>query len=218
MVRMPRNTLKALIALDPVSIALTGSAGSGEMGKRSDIESAVIFRDGNYVSRRELKRFTTKKLRIYPFHLEEILKLKAKSPFANKFYFWWLSRNSKTVYGEQILENLHVKLTASDLREEIDYARGTALAAMVSLRNGDKETAGWGFTKSCLLATAAAVGLKRKRPASSYREAVKMGSTAFPRWKRLIRKAEQMRRRGSVPSEQDIFDNLEYLYSIRASF
>lgn len=188
------------------------------MGKRSDVESAIIFRSRNYVSRRELKRFATNKLRIYPFRLEEVLKLKAKSPFANKFYFWWLSHNSKTVYGERILENLHVKLAASDLREVIDHARGVALAAMVSLRNGDKETARWGFTKSCLLATAAAVGLKRKRPASSYREAVKMGSTTFPRWKRLIRKAERMRRRGGVPSEQDIFDNLKYLYSLRARF
>ncbi|GEM_PF-2778259 len=217
MAGIPKKTLRALIALKPVSIALTGSAGGGEMGKRSDVESAVIFQGRNYISRRKLKKFTTERLKIYPFRFEEILKLKAKSPFANKFYFWWLSHNSKTVYGERILENVKVKLTASDLREEIDHARGVALAAMVSLRNGDKETARWGFTKSCLLATAAAVGLKRKCPASSYQEAVKMGSVVFPRWKRLIRKAEQMRRRGGTPSEQDIFDNLECLYFIRTN-
>lgn len=214
---IPLKTFKALIALNPVSITLTGSAGGGEMGKRSDVESAIIFQDRNYVSRRELRRFATGNLRIYPFRLKEVLKLHAKHPFVNKFYFWWLSHNSKTVYGEKILENLRVNLRARDLNETIVYARGVALSAMVSLRNGDKKTARWGFAKSCLFATAAAVGMKRKRTPSSYREIVKMGSVVFSRWKRLIRKAENVRRGKSGLSEQDIFDNLEYLHSIRVS-
>ncbi|MBI2278806.1 MAG: hypothetical protein HYU81_01950 [Candidatus Brennerbacteria bacterium] len=217
MIGIPLKTLKVLIALNPASIALTGSAGGGEMGKRSDVEVAIIFQDRNYVSRQALQRFTSHKLKIYPFRLREVLTLRAKHPFANKFYFWWLSRNSKTVYGEKILENLRVNLHAKDFNETIDYARGVALSAMVSLRNKDKETARWGFAKSCLFATAAAVGMKRKCTPSSYREIVKMGGVVFPRWKHLIRKAENMRRGKGTLSEQDIFDNIEYLHSIRMS-
>ena len=84
--KLPRKILQNLIGLNPASIIITGSAASGESGKKSDIDIMVIFKDSNYVNRRALKKFATGKVRIYPFRLNELKKQKSPHPFPIRFY------------------------------------------------------------------------------------------------------------------------------------
>lgn len=55
--KLPQKTLQRLIALKPVSIAVTGSLASKESGTKSDLDVIIVFLDSNYVKRSELKGF-----------------------------------------------------------------------------------------------------------------------------------------------------------------
>jgi len=210
---IPQSLVEQLVRLEPVSIAITGSLASGEETPLSDAEIAIVFEDENYRSRSELAAYTVEGIRVYPFRLSEIRELKSSVPFPIQFYFWWLQSHSRTVWGDQILEKLKVSMARDDWKEVLSFERGIALSAMIALRNGDRAGAEWGFSKSCLFGTLAGVALHNKE-VTSYREIVQLGSIEFPDFRELIEKAEQIRQ-GSVSIEnEDIFQNLDYLYRL----
>ncbi len=211
--KLPRKILQNLIGLNPVSIIITGSAASGESGKKSDIDIMVIFKDSNYVNRRALKKFATGKVRIYPFRLNELKKQKSPHPFPIRFYFWWLFSNSKVIYGNRPKILNHI-LTNKDLKDVLSFERGVALSAMHSLRNNDQETARISFVKSCLFGATAGIGLLKKYPPKNYSDTVRLGTKIFPQHSWLIRRANKIRKNGGRITEHDIFKNIEFLHYI----
>ncbi|MHB8870876.1 MAG: hypothetical protein ACYC5G_00200 [Candidatus Doudnabacteria bacterium] len=212
--KITQKTLQKLIALKPISIAITGSSASKESGTKSDLDIIAIFSDSNYVKRNKLQKLVSSKTRIYPFRLKEIKSLKSPHPFPTKFYYWWITKNSKTVWGKTIVENFNIKLNKNDFRELLAFERGVALSAMHSFRNKDKKTVELSFAKSCLFGTVAGIALTGLSIPTNYDTTIKKGVKVFPKYAKLIRKAGQIRRSGANLREQDIFDNLKYLHHI----
>ncbi len=134
--------------------------------------------------------------------------------FPGKFYFWWISRNSKVLYGKNILRDLRIKITKNDLKEVIFFERGVALSTMRSFCNGGGKTAGISFSKSCLFGTVAGIWLLNNKFISEYDDAVREGKKIFPKHCELIKKANDLRKRNGKLTEQDIFDNIKYLHNI----
>ena len=207
----------ALKELKPLSIALMGSFARGEWHAVSDAELAVIFEDAEYRSRTMLRQYATKEVRVYPFRRSELEALKSVVPFPRGSYFWWLKNTAKTLWGAPIVENLVVSVTPDDWKEEIVFQRGMALAAMISFRNGDKQTASHGFSKSCLFATVAALALKGKE-VFLFGEAVALAAEEFSDFGELIEKAKAVWQGKAEVEERDIFQNFEYLLSLETLF
>lgn len=160
------EAVEALKELQPVSIALMGSFGRGEWSPQSDAEVAVIFADENYHSRTQLKKYGGGKVRLYPFRLSELLSLRSVIPFPRQFYFWWLKKTAKTIWGDNVLNRLEVRMRKEDWAENFTFQKGVALAAFISFRNNDLETAAWGFSKSCLFAAVSGLATKGKEVVS----------------------------------------------------
>lgn len=198
-----------LKTLDPISIFLMGSFARDEWQSKSDAEVAIVFSDENYQSRTKLKPFTTEKVRVYPFRKLELLNLSSVIPFPRKFYFWWLKRTAKTLWGKNVLDEMEVEVSADDLKESITFQKGIALSAMVSLRNGDNETAEWGFSKSCLFGTISALAL-RKIEVITFKRAVAFAREEFAEFFDVIQKAEAVWEGKKQIEEKDIFRNFEY--------
>ncbi|MCX6794979.1 MAG: nucleotidyltransferase domain-containing protein [Candidatus Falkowbacteria bacterium] len=206
--------LSNLVSFKPVSVVNTGSSASNEGGKESDRDIMVIFKDNDYVERSKLKDLCFNKVRIYPFRISEIRKMISPTPFPRKFYFWWISRNSKVLYGENVLRDLRIKITKKDLKEVIFFERGVALSAMHSFRNGDEKTARISFSKSCLFGTVAGIWLLNNKFISKYDDAVREGKKIFPKNYKLIKKANDLRKGNRKLTEQDVFNNIKYLHNI----
>lgn len=202
--------LNKIITLDPVAVIATGSFASNEHKKISDIELAVIFYTKKYKSMNEIRSLVKTSTHLYPFRLEEIESQKAKVPFPNKFYFWWIAHNSIALFGENVFQKNTPKLTQRDWEDVILFEKGIALSAMLSLRNHDQKTANWGFSKSCLFAIIAQLN-KQEAETTSYTKALEQGLTAFPLFKDLIQKAMSVREGNTNASEDDIFQNFKFL-------
>ena len=162
---MQKKIIEALEQFDPYSVFVYGSRGRGDHKPDSDYEIGVIFEDEKYVSRRVIhKVINLEKVRIYPFKLSAIKSGEIDTPFQKNIYMRELAEAGKTISGEKIIENLESKkITTLDLIQRIRFDIGYALAAVLSDRSGDLETAHEEFSKSCLFGLNSLIILKLRK-------------------------------------------------------
>ena len=105
---MNQDIIKILQDMKPISIFVYGSQSNNSQNSKSDFEIGMIFADEQYVSRAEIrKKVPDKNYNIFPFRLSEIQNHTLDTPFQKSIYISsLLSGNSKTIYGENILENI----------------------------------------------------------------------------------------------------------------
>jgi len=160
------ETIEAITEkFDPVSIFLYGSRARTDSLSRSDYEVGVLYKRAEKISRTDLKTINRHiDVVLYPFEYEDFLNYKTDTPFPENIYFRELIEAGKTLYGEQVIENLQPpKITTLDLLQRIRFDTGFALAAILSKRNGDEITAATEFSKSCLFGVRCLIILETKR-------------------------------------------------------
>lgn len=161
--------------LSPVSTFLYGSRARTDALERSDYEIGALFRKNQRVEYKDVREVVTERgINVYPFVYEDFLEGRLDTPFQQRIYMRELIVAGKTLSGKKVLENMdHPKIRASDIKEDLRFNCGYALAAIHPFRNGDLKSASLLFYKSCLFATRDLVMFESKTFPLTYDEILK---------------------------------------------
>jgi len=199
------------------SIFLYGSRARTDFLERSDFEIGVIFKEENYVHRRELKKVVKEKgVNVYPFRLEEIKKCSLDTPFSKKIYLRELIESAKTIGEKKIIENLEKpNIETSDLIRDVGFCLGRAFDSMLCSRLGDNINANMFFYKSNLFGTRCLIILELKKFPIEFPDIVKLSKDLDieEEYKELIERAFEARKIGTY-EEQDLFKNITFLNQV----
>ncbi len=157
----------------PYSCFLYGSAATETLNSKSDYEIGVVFKNDNYVSRKEIKNLIPQNnYAIFPFRLEEMLSYNIDTPFQKEIYIASLIMGgAKVVRGCNIFQELKMpKITKDCLLEDIYFNKGLALSAVKIFKTGNMELANEQFYKSCLFATRDLIYFKQNILCTTYKE------------------------------------------------
>ena len=173
---MDKEIIKVLKEFNPVSIFIYGSQSNNTQNSKSDYEIGIIFNDADYVSRKEIKtKILNKDYNVFPFKLSEIKNYTIDTPFQKNIYIASLiSGNSKTIYGEKIIENLKMpNITKQDLLMDTSFNLGYALSAVRLMKESITELANELFYKSMFYATRNLIYAQTKTLYSGYKNIYK---------------------------------------------
>lgn len=212
---MPDKIIFELQQFSPHSIFLYGSRGRGDNKDDSDYEVGVIFEDDRAVRRSELhKKVRLEQVRVYPFKLSEIQSGELDTPFVNNIYLRELIEGGKTIFGEKIVETLKSQpITTLDLIRSIRFDIGYALAAILSSRTDDLETAHEEFSKSCLFGLRTLIILRQRKFISGYDKIFEQRYTVVenPEHLAVIEAAYSLRVDTKSIAGNLLFDNISFL-------
>ena len=154
----------------PSSIFLYGSRARDDATKRSDYEIGVLFTEDEYINRSALRGIiTNENISIYPFEITQFKQGELDTPFNKRIYVRELVVAGKTLYGEQVIENMPIpSISAVDILADVQFNLGYALAATIANRDGATTTANLLFYKSVFFATRALIILEQKKMFITY--------------------------------------------------
>jgi len=156
---------------EPVSIVLYGSRARNDFLPESDHEIALFYTSRKDVTWADIKRYVNQPgFDIYPFNYDNFLKGSFDSPFQKTIYKRELIDAGKTLYGEDIQKLPTPSIKMLDLIEDLRFNSGYALASLISLRNGDKQTSSQLFYKSCLFSARSPIMIETGKFPYTYNE------------------------------------------------
>lgn len=195
------------------SMFIYGSRARNDYKEDSDYEIGILYKKENKVSRSEIaKLHNLEKVNIYPFVVEEMERYNFDTPFPKAIYLRELIGNSKTIFGENILEKMELpEIRLTDLLERAAFDLATAFAAFRSFESGDLMTASVNF-KSILFGTRILEILELKKFPFTYDEIFELSKELdlLPKYRELIDNAYRVRK-GKKIEEQFIFTGITYL-------
>lgn len=200
-------------AARPTSIFLYGSRARQDFLARSDYEVGVLMRRAAYIHRADLQaRVKASHLNVYPFELESFLRGNVDTPFQRRIYLRELVLSAKTIRGRQVVETMAAPpIGTLDLVQEVRFNLGRAFAAVMSYRGGDKKTALWQFSKSCLFATRALEIFALSAFPVAYDDISRTARRlSLGRYAALVRSAMAVRH-GEAVQTADLFLNISYM-------
>jgi len=160
-----------LAKIEAASAFLYGSRARGDFNAWSDFEVGVVFPDERYLRRADLQELVrVEDVTFYPFKLSEFLAGTPNVPFQKGFFMRELAETAETVFGEDLVKTLKVKLSTLDIAQELRFNIGRAFAGFLSMRSGDLKTANDCACKSCLFGLRAFEVFKFRVFAKSYTE------------------------------------------------
>lgn len=159
----------------PVSIFIYGSRARKDFKKDSDYEVGVIYKQENYIHRRELKKMHSLDcLNIFPFFYKDFIKHQIDTPFPKAVYLRDVILGGRTFSGVKIVENTKPpSVSLTDLLEVVIFQQAYALAATHSFKQGDLVTSATHFIKSLLYALRVLVIIGKKKFPLTFDEIVK---------------------------------------------
>lgn len=212
-----KKIVAKLMKFNPESIFLYGSRARTDYTGRSDFEIGVMFKEENYVDRKELQKAVKEKgVNIYPFKLNELKNCSFDSPFSKKIFLRELIESAKTIGGNRIIENLEKPIIGIiDLIRDIGFYNGRALDSMHASRLNDKINANMFFYKSNLFGTRGLIILELKKFLIEFSDIVKLSKDLDieEEYKELIKRAFESRKTG-IYKEEDIFKNIKFLNQV----
>ncbi|MCK5413322.1 MAG: nucleotidyltransferase domain-containing protein [Candidatus Pacebacteria bacterium] len=200
----------------PVSAFLYGSRARKDYHKNSDFEIGVLFSEKEYLSRSKLavifKEY--KNYNIYPFVFEKFIKGEIDSPFVKNIYLREITQEGKTIFGEEIIENINPpKIYTIDIVQELRFNIGKSLDSIICEREGCNKITSSFFSKSCLFGTRDLIILKQKFFPVSYDEIFKLSNQLdLGVYNKIVNVAYKIRKNGKY-SKNDLFQNISYLNS-----
>lgn len=207
--------VQELQQFSPYSIFLYGSRGRGDNKDDSDYEVGVIFEDDKVIRRSELhKKVNLDSVRIYPFKLSEIESGELDTPFVNSIYLRELVEGGRTIFGEKVVEALNPQpITTLDLIRRVRFDVGYALAAILSCRTGDLETAYEEFSKSCLFGLRTMIILRQGKFIVGYDNIYeeRIAVVENPEYLAVIEAAYSLRVGAKSIDSNLLFDNMSFL-------
>lgn len=210
-------TLTKLTSLKPRAIFLYGSRGRGDFTQNSDYELGVVFDADSYVERARIHELINDPvIKAYPFKWEELATGSLSFLFQKSLYLRELKLGAKQLYGDDILAAIpELPITTLDLVQRTRFDIGMALAAMLSYRAGDIETAMEEFTKSCLLGVRSLAVLESGNFIIGYENIYEASKNIVDDadGRAVIEAAIAYRRDKIVPPIDIIFDNIALLDS-----
>ena len=168
---MDNKILETIKEFKPISIFVYGSQASQSTNGKSDYEIGIIFDEKNYVNRKEIQRhIQDKNYNVFPFKLNEVQNGTIDTPFQKNIYLAsMISGNAKTIYGEEIIEQLPMpKISKQDLLMDTSFNLGYALSAVRLMKENLLELAEEFFYKSMFYATRNLYFVKFKKVLSGY--------------------------------------------------
>lgn len=156
---------------NPISIFTYGSYNTQDfIPEVSDLEIGVI-KKGERPFLGKLRKIASKhstnkiSFRIYSYHLKDLNSGKVDSPFTESVFIRRLVLTSKTIWGENVVENLPLpSIEIIDAYREACFSTARSLSALLMLRSGKKGEAKEISSKACLFATAALIYFKNLFP------------------------------------------------------
>ena len=197
------------------SVFLYGSrTREGDFYPDSDYEIGVLMKKENYVERTKIKnRFDIKDINIFPFRYENFVAGEPDTPFQKSIYMRDIIRTGKTLAGEKIVENLQPPaISLLDVIQDVRFNLGRAYDATISCRTGEKTTAAYYFSKSCLFGTRSYIIFKKNLFLTSYKNILETSKTLdLQLYQDLPAYAFELREgKGGVDS-RNLFLNISYL-------
>jgi predicted nucleotidyltransferase len=212
-----KDVVSELEQFSPRSIFIYGSRGRGDFTKDSDYEVGIVFNQVAYVERAKIHAVITDSLvKVYPFMWEELTSGKLDFLFQKSMYLRELKLGAKVLYGDDILSVIpEVPITSLDLIQRIRFDIGMALAALLSYRSGDIDTAMEEFTKSCLYGVRSLVILQARTFPVGYENIYAASSELIDDedCKKVIEAAMAYRRSVSIPKIDLMYENISLLDS-----
>ena len=214
---MPTEIIETLKSLNPISIFVYGSKAVNETNSKSDHEIGIVFNEDNYVSRSEIKDLiNNSKYSIFPFRLSELKNYTIDTPFQKIIFINSLKfGNSKTIYGEQLIETLSPPpITTLDLLSDTYFNLGYALSCVRIYKCGNIDLANDMFTKSVFYSTRNYIYFKTKKLIVGYNniynqaKKLKLPNT----YKELLENAYNIRNEKTYKSNPKLyFTNITYI-------
>jgi hypothetical protein len=141
--------------------------------KSKDIEIGAIF--NSKINKRkllkELDNKTPKNTHAYPFIKENIKNKKPITSFTQPLFCLSIIKDSKTLAGKEIVETItKPKITQEDLRREIGFQLGQALAALKAYRNNNTQNAKELSTKPALYGSRTLIYANKKEFYTNYKK------------------------------------------------
>jgi hypothetical protein len=197
----------------PVSIFVYGSRARTDFKPTSDYEIGALYLRDKKPRRSELaKMHNVEGLNIYPFVYEEIVGYNLDTPFPKAIYMKELIGAAKTVFGEEVLEQMdHPEIKLSDLMERIAFDVATGFAAYRSYGTKDLVNVSINF-KSVLFGARVLEIFELNEFPYTYDEIVKLSEKLdlTEEYRNLIKHAAEVRRGGQI-IEQYLFTNISFL-------
>ena len=201
----------------PYSIFLYGSKATNTDNVFSDYEIGVIFDNGKYVSREDIKKvIVDDKYSIFPFKLNDIIEGTIDTPFQREIYLNVLvNGGSKTLYGVPVLENLVApQITKDNLIADVNFHLGIALSAVRVYKTSNYELANDLMCKACLYATRDYIYYQFKKLYITYKEiydfAIELKE--LNEFKELLQIAYELRfKRNNKIHEKYYYKNISYI-------
>lgn len=213
-----QNVIGEIEPLNPFSIFLYGSRAGDAYKKDSDYEIGVVFEDDKYVNRSRLHaKVTSSSVKAYPFKKSELIAGTFDTPFQKTFYLREIIEGGRIVFGPDVLSGIpKPPITTLDLIQTIRFEIGYSLAAVLSMRSGDKSVSHEEFSKSCLYGVRCWQILELQKFEINYRSIFE-NSQLLPlsaEQRSVINAAYSVREGEENISADTIFDNISLLNHI----
>ena len=200
--------------IKPLSIFIYGSYYTQDfIPGVSDVEIGVIKR-GRMPVFKTLREITKKyckddvRFKAYSYHLEDLKKERVDSPFTDSVFIRRLILTSKTIWGENIIENLSLpSIELIDAYREACFSTARALSALLMLRSNKEKEAQEISSKACLFATASFTYLNGEFPAS-FKEIVEILKSIRLKkeQKKIVRFAYDLRKGAVDIGKEELYD------------
>lgn len=159
------------------SVFLYGSS-SREEDNVKDIELGVIFKSEVEKSQstllNELDEITSSDVNAFPFIKDNMTKGEIITSFTSTIFCYNIIKDGETIVGKNIVENLSIpNIKEEDLRREVGFQLGQALASLKSYRNNNYEIAKEMYSKSVLFGARAYIYKKEGVLYTNYSKIVK---------------------------------------------
>ena len=168
---MDKLILEKLKKYNPKSIFVYGSKATNSCNSKSDYEIGVIFDEKNYVSKTKINNdIKNKNFSIFPFRYNELINYDIDTPFEKNIYIGSLiCGGAKTIYGEQIIENLPFpNISYLDLLFDSHFSLGKALCSYKIFKAGNISLSCELLYKSVFFATRNLIYSKTKKLVVEY--------------------------------------------------
>ncbi len=198
---------------NPISIFLYGSYTTPDYLRGvSDLEIGVLKTGKKSISktlRTIAEKYSEKdaRLRIYSYDLHKVKEETVDTPFTKSVFLRHLILTSKTIWEEQIMEELPLpSISLFDAYREACFSTMRALSAIFFLRAHKKDETIEMSYKACLFATRSLEYLRGEYPIG-FQNIVKKSKklNLDKEWKKLIEYAYNLRKGNVKPSKDELY-------------
>ena len=211
------EVVEGLQQFKPESVFLYGSRARTDYLPTSDHEVGVLFRKASYVGRGELSQAVGRTgFSIYPFRYEDFVQYNPDTPFQKTIYMRELIEGGRTLSGADVVEQMKPpEIKALDLLQDIRFSLGRALDAVISNRNGDKVSAGLGFSKSCLFGVRCLEIADLQQFPLTYDDIYRLSSqVVLPEYQPVVEAAYKSRQEHTPIQPDQLFRNISLLNQV----